>query len=306
MNSETKSGFVALVGATNSGKSTLLNALLGKKIAAVSPRPQTTRNRILGIRRTETAEIIIVDTPGVEGIKRMGALAGFLKHSLAEGTSSADVVALLTDAKSVARRLDRVQEALAAVVEPLVTAPHLVLLNKCDLLAPQDILPLIAAVSTFFQEKYSAAPEVIPISALTGEGLDVLERVVVERLPVGPFAYPQEMTTDAPEEFVIAEYIREKLYFRLKEELPYSSAVQVMRTAEKDDVFHIDAVIYVERESQKGIVIGSGGAMLKAIGTAARADLEKLFGMQVCLKLHVQVAEGWTESDRGLRKVGMM
>lgn len=306
MNNETKSGFVALVGATNSGKSTLLNALLGKKIAAVSPRPQTTRNRILGVRRTSNAEIILVDTPGVEGIKRNGALAGFLKHSLKEGTSGANVVMLIVDGKFLSRKLDTISEELLAVLSPLPRTPELILINKSDLLEPQAILPLIERLSAFFRERGGVMPELIPISALTKDGLDVVERVLVERLPSAPFAYPDDTTTDAPEEFVIAEYIREKLYFRLKEELPYSSAVQVVRTAEKDDVFHIDAVIYVERESQKGIVIGAGGQMLKAIGTSARIDLEKLFGMQVCLKLHVQVAEAWTESDRGLRKVGIL
>ncbi len=291
-----RSGFVAIVGRPNVGKSTLLNRLLGQKIAIVSPKPQTTRNRITGIRSRPDSQIVYVDTPGLH--QSRGKLGEFMAAIAAQALEEVDAVVFVTEATAGGVALD--EGALAALAE--VEAPVLLALNKVDLVADKRrILPLLEAYAARYPFR-----ELIPISASSGEGVDRLERAILALLPAGPAFYPPDQLTDQPETFFVAETIREQLFLLTHQEVPYAAAVRVEELVEREggSRLYIRAVIFVEQPSQKAIVIGEGGAMLKRIGQAARRELEAFFGVPVYLDLWVQVRRHWRRNEAALREFG--
>lgn len=294
--SDHKSGFVAIVGRPNVGKSTLLNRLLGQKIAIVSPKPQTTRNRITGIRTRPDSQIVYVDTPGLH--QPRGKLGEFMAATAAQALEEVDAVVFVTEATAGGVALD--EAALAALAE--VEAPVLLALNKIDLVPDKRrILPLLEAYAARYPFR-----ELIPISASTGEGVDRLEAVILALLPAGPAFYPPDQLTDQPETFFVAETIREQLFLLTRQEVPYAAAVRVEELVEREggNRLYVRAVIFVEQPSQKAIVIGEGGAMLKRIGQAARRELEAFFGVPVYLDLWVQVRRHWRRNEAALRELG--
>ncbi len=290
------SGFVAIVGPTNVGKSTLLNNLLGSKISIVTPKPQTTRNRIVGVYHGKNFQIIFVDTPGIHDYVKT-----LLNKSMIDTAFSAmkdvDLILLMIDAQhpddpEVERIIEKLEE---------LGKPTILVINKIDLIRKQDLLPMIDKLKDLYP--FDA---IVPISALKNDGLDRLIDEIKKHLKPGPMFYPEDMKTDQPLEFVIAEIIREKIFFFTKQEIPYSSAVEVefvQKDPEKDMII-ISAKIYVETNSQKKIIIGKGGRMIKKIGQAARDELEFLFGKKVYLDLFVRVQKNWTKDENVLRKLG--
>ncbi len=290
-----RSGFVALVGRPNVGKSTLLNRLLGEKVAIVSPRPQTTRNRITGIRTGPGFQIVYVDTPGLH--PGGGRLGEFMAATVAQALEEVDAAVLVAEATERPGAVD--PGVLAGLRE--VTAPVLLALNKIDLLPDkQRLLPLIQAYAGRFPFR-----EIVPISASRGDGVDRLERAIVALLPPGPAFYPPDQVTDQPETFFVAETIREKIFLLTRQEIPYATAVRVEELTEREGGrLYVRAVIFVEQPSQKAIVIGEGGAMLKRIGQAARRELEAFFGVPLYLDLWVQVRRHWRRDEAALRELG--
>jgi GTP-binding protein Era len=291
-----RAGFVSLIGRPNVGKSTLFNRLLGQKLAIVSPKPQTTRNRIRGIRTRPEGQIIYVDTPGLHPPR--GKLGRFLASTVAQALEEVDVVILVADATApVDASTEEAFQALRSVSAPVVLA-----LNKIDLVpAKTKLLPRL--------ETYAARHPfraLVPISAKNGTGVDRLEAVALGLLPAGPALYPADTVTDQPETFFVAETVREKLFLAMRQEVPYACAVRVEEVVERgpDAPLYIRGEIFVERPSQKAIVIGEGGAMLKRVGQAARRELEAFFGVRVFLDLRVRVRRDWREDDRALRELG--
>jgi GTP-binding protein Era len=293
-----RAGFVALVGRPNVGKSTLLNRLVGEKMAIVSPRPQTTRTRITGIRHLPSAQIVFVDTPGLHpGSGRLGQL---MSKTAERAVEDVDLVCFVAEATEDPARLDR--EALDRLKAS--RAPVFCCLNKTDLVSPKSrLLPLIAA----YRVAHPFA-EIVPISAERGEHCDRLLELIVATLPERPAYFPPDALTDQPETFWVAEAIREKIFRLTHQEVPYACAVRVEELTERrrPECLYIRAVIFVERESQRGIVIGTGAAMLKRIGAAARTDLERFFGIKVFLDLTVRVRAEWRKDDRALREFGFL
>jgi GTP-binding protein Era len=309
-----RSGFVSIIGRPNAGKSTLLNALIGEKIAIVSDKPQTTRSRIQGIlevparKRTSAAQIVFVDTPGVH---RPGTqLDRRMMQEVYEALESRDIVILMVDAarysgppvpgKTQSARAERESAEDAFVLQLLqkLDCPVFLVINKIDLVLRAKLLPLIQQLSAFYP-----FAQVIPISAGKKDGLDILVNKLVEYLPQGKRYFPQEQFTDQPERFLVAELIRERILLETGEEVPYAAAVVVERFEEphatsKSPLTSISAVIYCERSGQKAILIGKGGAKLKSIGAAARKEIESLLGTRVFLELHVVVEKDWRESRR--------
>jgi GTPase len=284
------------VGRPNVGKSTLLNHLLGQKVAIVSPRPQTTRNRITGIRTWPDAQVVYVDTPGLHAPR--GKLGEFMAATIAQALEEVDGVVFVAEASESPGALN--EPALAAL--GAVTAPVLLALNKIDLVADKRrLLPLIAAYTARVPFR-----EVVPMSAATGEGVERLESAIRGLLPPGPAFYPPDQLTDQPETFYVAETVREKIFLLTRQEVPYATAVRVEELAERDGGrrLYARAVIFVEQPSQKAIVIGEGGAMLKRIGQAARRELEAFFGVPVFLELWVQVRRHWRRDEAALRELG--
>jgi GTP-binding protein Era len=285
-----RSGTVALVGRPNSGKSTLLNALLGAKVSIVSGRPQTTRNRILGILTERRGQAVLFDLPGVH--RPLHKMNARMMQEVRSALDEVDVVLHLLDA-SVA--WGGGEEHLFAMLEP-VRVPVLGVLTKVDLVRPKSrLLPMI---ETYLEHRAGAA--VVPISAVEPSGLDELLAELFAALPEGPALYPPELTTTQTERFFVAEVVREKLLERARAELPYSTGVLVESFEDREDLLRVHAVIYVERDSQKGIVIGKGGSTIKAVGQEARLELEKLLGVRVFLGLRVKVHPRWREDARVL------
>jgi len=300
-----KAGFCAILGLPNVGKSTLLNRILGKRLSAVSPKPQTTRNRILGVHRVDLsdggrAQIAYVDTPGLQQGK--GALRHFMREQAVAAAGDGDAVLLVIDASdSRGRTPERLSEPDALpMAEAARRLPTVIALNKVDRVAKPDLLPLIAA-----WDAWSGSAEVVPIAALHGDGVDRLEQAIARRLPDGPALFPEDMVTDRAEQFLAGELIREQLYHQLGEELPYAAAVVVESFEERPrgDVV-IGARIVLERESQKAIVVGKGGQRIKQIGIAARQAVGELLGCPVHVNLHVTVERDWSRDARGLGKLG--
>lgn len=285
-----RSGYVALVGKPNVGKSTLLNALLGQKLSIVTKKPQTTRHRVLGILSGEDYQVIFLDTPGI--IQPRYKLQESMMHAVTGAIDDADLLLFLADATR-----DRPD---TFSLERIGERPALLLLNKIDLIPQEQALPLVETYTAL-----RAFEEVIPISALKGFNLDVVLREIVTRLPLGPPFYPRDMISEQPERFFIAEIIREKIFDLFRQEVPYAVQVNIVDYEEREDEKDlIHAEIVVERDSQKGILIGKGGQALKKIGTRARKDIEAFVGGPVYLQLHVKVRQDWRNRDTFLRSYG--
>ncbi|MDO8945862.1 MAG: GTPase Era [Desulfocapsaceae bacterium] len=295
-----RSGMVAIVGPPNAGKSTLMNALLEQKISIVTPKPQTTRNRILGIVNAEGYQIVLLDTPGLH--KAREPLNQEMVRIAMDSLHGVDAVIYMIDVSlPLPDRLKKEKgQELAGYMEQ-VSCPVILVLNKVDLLNKEKLLALIQAYSDIFP--FHA---IIPISALHGDGTDRLLAELLQLLPIGPCYYPEDIPTDATERFLVAEIIREKVFLLTGEEVPYSSAV-LIESFKEDPVkglITIHAAIVLERESQKGIVIGKGGLKLKSIGIAARKDIEKLLDQKVLLKLWVKVRKNWSQDENFLKELG--
>jgi len=295
-----KSGMVAIVGPPNAGKSTLMNSLLGQKISIVTPKPQTTRNRILGVVNDEEYQIILLDTPGLHR-SRVPLNQEMVKIAM-DSLAEVDVVLFLVDISlPVAQKKKEEKEKELSEILQQFRCPAIMVLNKVDLLEKEKLLPMIAAYSSLYP--FSA---VIPLSALKGDGTDRLLAAILELLPMGPRYFPEDIPTDATERFLVAEIIREKVFLQTGQEIPYATAVVIdsFKEDEEKQLATIHATIVVERDSQKGIVIGKGGTKLKSIGTAARKDIERLIGRKALLKLWVKVKKRWSEDERFLKELG--
>ncbi len=313
-----RSGFIALIGEANAGKSTLLNSILGRKVSIVSPKPHTTRNRILGIKRLPEAECVFVDTPG---FPRAGSksrtvrseLARHMQRTLQEAATEVDVVALVLDAAKVVKeeagpeRLRKYAVGLRASLEARkVKAPAIILVNKIDLVRKDYLLPFMAVLADVFRHEEGARPlEVIPISALRQDGVDSFLSVLENFLPESEPLFPTDVDTDQSEQFFVSEIVREKLFLNLREELPHSVAVCVEDWKDEGDRLYVACLILIERESHKPIVLGKGGQMIRSIGEAARLELESRFKVDVVLKLFVRVEENWSRSLHGLQRAGL-
>jgi GTPase len=292
-----RSGFISILGRPNVGKSTFFNTIIGDKISIVTNKPQTTRNKITGIKNYPDAQMIFLDTPGIH--KPKTALNRAMVQTAAETIGDADILLMLVEANS------DVQPQDILLIESLrsVNAPVFLAINKIDLIEKKYILPLIDKFSALYTYR-----EIFPISALKNDGIDELLSTIKDMLPEGPQYFPEDILTDATERFIAAEFIREKITLLTKQEVPYASAVTVDLFKEDEDknLIRISATISVEKESQKAIMIGKKGAMLKNIGTQARLQMEKLFGTRIFLELFVRVRKDWTTSDRLLREFGLL
>ena len=287
-----RSGFVTIVGRPNVGKSTLMNTLVGEKVAIVSNRPQTTRNRIMGVMTRDDWQMVFLDTPGIHTPRTK--LGNYMMQSVREAMDGMDGMMVLVDATQVGEH-DR------SIVKDMASkkVPKVLLLNKIDLLQPEKLLALIAS---FADCGYDA---IIPISAKTGDGLEQLTQTMAAKLPEGPKYFPDDMMTDQPERLIVAEMIREKALLHLRDEVPHGIGVEIMgMNKESDDFMEIHATIYCERDAHKGIIIGKRGAMLLQIGTEARHDIENLLDLHVNLKLWVKVRPDWRNRMDDLRNLG--
>ncbi|NLW44354.1 MAG: GTPase Era [Syntrophomonadaceae bacterium] len=288
----TKSGFVSIVGRPNVGKSTLLNSIIGRKVAIVSDKPQTTRNRIQGIYTTERGQIIFVDTPGIHKPKHR--LGEYMADITSRALREVDLILYVVDA-SVPPGVgeDYIINNLINLEPPVFLVP-----NKIDLVDESQVMNLIQQLGT--KMKFA---EVIPVSATMNRNLDRLVDALFDYLPEGPLYYPEGEYTDQPERFIIAELIREKALYLTREEVPHSLAVEIEDFEPRNHLIYVRATIYTERESQKGIVIGKNGSMLKKIGQMARQDIENLLGSQVYLELWVKVKKDWRNNETQLKNL---
>ncbi|OOE13652.1 GTPase Era [Fictibacillus arsenicus] len=290
-----KSGFVTIIGRPNVGKSTLLNQVIGQKIAIMSDKPQTTRNKIQAVYTTEEAQVIFIDTPGIHKPKHK--LGDFMTRTAQQTLNEVDLILFVINAEEGYGRgdqfiIDRLQH---------VQNPVFLVVNKIDKVHPDDLLPLI----DMYRNKVDVA-EVVPISALKGNNVDTLLNQIVSYMEEGPQFYPEDQVTDHPERFITAELIREKVLHLTREEIPHSVAVVIeeMKVREEKNVVFVNATIIVERSSQKGIIIGKQGKMLKEIGKRARADIETLLGSKVFLELYVKVQNDWRNRQKQLAEFG--
>lgn len=291
-----KSGFVSIIGRPNVGKSTLLNAILGEKIAITTPKPQTTRNRITGIKNIPGAQIVFWDTPGIHKAKDLMNKA--MVRAAVSTITEVDIVLFMTEANLPSGGGDDYILSLLREIKK----PVFLVINKVDLVKKGKLLPLISDLSGRYNFN-----EVIPISAKNGEGVDLLLEQVEALLEPGPRYFPEDIVTDCPERFIVAEMIREQIFHLLREEIPYRTAVEIesFREEEKRNLIFIDAVIYVERDTHKGVLIGKRGAMLKKIGTQARREIEALLGAKIYLEMFVKVKKGWSSDSRMLKELGL-
>ena len=292
-----KSGFIGIIGRPNVGKSTFFNTVIGDNISIVADKPQTTRNKITGIKNFPDAQLIFLDTPGIHNPKT--PLNRAMVQTAQETICNADVLLMLVEANSDVHHND------IFLIESLtgVKVPVFLVINKIDLVEKKYLLPLIDKFHILYQYR-----EIFPVSALKGDGIADLVRAIKEILPEGPQLFPDDIFTDATERFIAAEFIREQIMLLTSQEIPYVSAVMVdsFKEDEEKKLIHINATINVEKESQKAIVIGRKGAMLKNIGTQSRLRMEKLFGARVYLELFVRVKKEWTSSDKMLKGFGLL
>ena len=287
-------GYIALIGRPNAGKSTLLNRLVGEKLAITSPKPQTTRHRLLGVLNLANAQLLFLDTPGV--LDPHGLLNESLVQAAISALADADVVVWLVEPRAPNPQDQVLLPHLKALKTPIIIA-----INKIDTLGKPQLLPMIAAYHDLFPDS-----PVVPLSALVGDGLPLLVGEIIQRLPVSPPFFPEEQLTDQTERFLVAEIIRERLFHHTGEEIPYAIAVAMEEFDEsrRPELVHIRAVIYVEKDSQKGIVIGKGGRLLKRVGQEAREEAEQLLQSKVFLDLWVKVWKNWRKDPRALRQFG--
>ncbi len=291
------SGYVSLIGRPNVGKSTLLNTILGEKVAIVTPKPQTTRNRLVGIKTLPGAQIIFIDTPGIH--KPRHKLGELMVREAQESSREVDLILFMVEPEAPGGGDRFIVEILKGLKKDVF-----LLINKVDIVKRPQVLPVIEAYSKLYPFK-----EIIPVSALTGDGMDILLEKIVEHLPEGPKYYPDDIVTDQMERFMVAEIIREKVMQQTEEEIPYSVAVEIIQWTERepesgDGAIVIHANIYVERKGQRGIIIGKGGSKLKAIGTSARLEIQKLLGTKVFLELWIKVKRDWRSNENILRELG--
>ncbi|ANY72189.1 GTPase Era [Paenibacillus ihbetae] len=289
-----KSGFVAIIGRPNVGKSTLMNQVIGQKIAIMSDKPQTTRNKIHGVYTTLDSQIVFLDTPGIH--KRQSKLGDYMNQTALGTLGEVEAVLFLVDASEGIGGGDRfIAEQLSKIKTPVM-----LVMNKIDKIEPPALLPLIEE----YRKLHNFA-EIVPISAKLGSNVETLLDQIQKYLPPGPQYYPEDQVTDHPEQFVCAELIREKILHMTREEVPHSIAVTIedMRVEENGTVY-ISAVIFVERDSQKGIIIGKQGALLKEVGKQARQDIQRLLGSKIFLELWVKVKKDWRNQERVLRDLG--
>ena len=290
-----KSGFIGIIGRPNVGKSTLLNSIMGEKIAIVTPKPQTTRNRIMGIKNLEDGQFIFLDTPGIH--KAGTPLNRYMVGAATATLRSADLLLLLVEANAGVHR----EDLFIIKSLPDVKLPVILVINKIDLVKRETLLPLIDQFRHLFPFR-----EIIPLSALTSDGVPVLLGEIGKLLPEGPRYFPEDTITDCSERFIAAEIVREKITLLTHQEIPYATAVVVdtFREDEEKNLLRIQATINCEKDSQKGILIGKKGAMLKEIGIQARKDMEKFFAVRIYLELFVRVKRDWTHNERMLREFG--
>lgn len=290
-----KSGYVAIIGRPNVGKSTLINRVLGQKLCITSRRPQTTRHRILGIKTTDDSQLIYVDTPGLH-IDDKRAMNKYMNRAAASSIDHVDVILFVVDGMNWTDEDEQVLVRLKASAE----APVILVINKMDKLADKEVmLPHIEKLAV--QYNYS---NVLPISARKGVNLDELEAEIKKLMPEGDLIFPEDQLTDRSSRFLAAELVREKLFRHLGQELPYSITVEIEQFDDEKNLYRIGAVVYVERSGQKAIVIGKGGELLKSVGKDARLEMESLFGKKVFLRLWVKVREGWGDNERMLKNLG--
>ena len=291
-----RSGYASLVGRPNAGKSTLLNRMVGQKVAIVSDKPQTTRTRIVAVQNYDDGQIVFVDTPGIH--RPLHRLNVRMVDAAVDTLREVDVVALVFDASTKPGKGD---EYVSRLLENVRT-PVVLVLNKIDLIAKSKLLPLIEAV-----QRWHDFAAIVPVSAETGDGMEELQRVLLQQLPEGEPIHDEDYLTDQPERAIVAETVREKVLMHTRAELPFSTAVAVDQFDEEDRgrILRLYCTIFVEHDSQKPIVIGRGGEMIKRIGSEARLDLEKFFGTKVFLDLRVKVNPDWRNNDRTLDELGV-
>lgn len=293
MKKDFKSGFVTLIGRPNVGKSTLMNYLIGQKIAITSNKPQTTRNRIQTVLTTEDGQIVFVDTPGIH--KAKNKLGEYMVHVAERTLDEVDVVLWLVEPTTFIGAGERhIAEQLRKIKTPVI-----LVINKVDMVKREEVLPAIAA----YKDLYEFA-EIVPVSARNGDNTEELVKVILKYLPYGPQFYDEDTVTDQPERQIVAELIREKALHSLNEEIPHGIAVAIDRMKMQNKVMHIDATIICERESHKGIIIGKQGNMLKKIGSTARYEIEKMLDCKVNLKLWVKVKKDWRDSEFLMKNFG--
>ena len=293
-NKHFKSGFAAIIGMPNVGKSTLLNAIVGQKIAIISDKPQTTRNKILAVYSTDEEQIIFTDTPGIH--KPHNKLGQYMVNAAASSMDDTDVLIFVVDAS---RRIQDTEREIVKSIDK-TGLPCILVLNKVDLMRKEELLPVIADYSSMY-----GFDSIVPISAKTNDGVDILLHDIEEYLEEGPEFYDPETVTDQPEKQIAAEIIREKMLWLLDKEVPHGVAIEITKMQEKPKITNIYATIYCEKASHKGIIIGKNGDMLKKIGTMARGDIEKMLDKKAYLELWVKVKPDWRNSDFLIKNFGL-
>lgn len=295
MNKKFHSGFVSLIGRPNVGKSTLMNLLIGEKISIISSKPQTTRNKIQTILTTDNMQVIFVDTPGIH--KAKSKLGDYMVKSAETSLNDVDIVLYLVEP------YEKIKESDKAILERLqkVETPVFLVINKIDTIEKPELLKVIESYS----KEYNFA-EIIPLSALKGKNQETLLENIEKYLPEGPKYFPEDMITDQPEKQIVSEIIREKALYLLQDEIPHGIAVEItsMKHRKNKDIMDIDAIIYCERDSHKGIIIGKQGSMLKKIGSNARRDIQRFLGSQINLQIWIKVKKDWRDSDFLLKNFG--
>jgi GTP-binding protein Era len=289
---EFRSGFIPIVGKPNVGKSSIMNAMIGEKIAIVSNRPQTTRNRIMGVITTEKSQFVFLDTPGIHDPRTR--LGEYMMHSVRDAMEGMDCVLMVVDVTYIREKDLEIARNLAER-----KVPKILCINKIDLVKPEEILRVTSEFAGL------GFDEIIPVSALTGSGLEDLSRCLTQRLPAGPKYFPEDMMTDQPERLLCAEIIREKALRHLRDEIPHGIGVEMMQIESiSPELTEMHATLYCERDSHKRIIIGKQGSMLKVIGSEAREDIEKLMGVRVNLQLWVKVRPDWRNNLSDLKTLG--
>ena len=308
-----KTGFVSLIGPSNSGKSTLVNALVGKKISIVTPKEQTTRQRILGIKTDKESQIAYIDTPGFFGGNYRGEMSSYLQSETSEGAKGVDVVLYCIDSSEIVRGGESATKRVLLPLKEKFSVKinsfdiDFIVLNKIDLVEKSALLPAIDQLDKELAIiKENIKHIFLPVSARTGDGLSNLREEIISRLTPGPELFPEDMITEQTDEFFASEIIREKAFLCLKQELPYGIGVLVRSWEDNSKYCLIQGDLIVEKDSHKGIILGKGGSMIERIGTLARQELERLYGVKIVLKLFVRIEKDWTRSKGGLMKAGYL